>query len=353
MMTINNSHTNLYSGSNLLIYNDLEPLVLECGDVLPRIDIAYHTYGTLNANRDNVVWICHALTANSDVAAWWNPGMIGEGLIFDPAKYFIVCANILGSCYGTTGPLSVNPATQTPYYRDFPMITIRDMVAVHERLRRFLGICRIKMVVGGSIGGFQALEWGIMNPDVFDTLIILACGARATPWVVAQNEAQRMAIEADATFYDDVPDGGQRGLAAARAMALITYRNYTTYNDTQHDPDRCKLSDFRASSYQRHQGDKLVRRFDAYSYHRLTQAMDAFDVSRGRGDDVCKVLKINNICTLVVGISTDVLFPVAEQQWIAAQMPNAVYEEVNSKFGHDGFLIETAQVSRLIAGFSS
>jgi homoserine O-acetyltransferase len=192
-----------------------------------------------------------------------------------------------------------------------------------------------------------------MNPDVFDTLIILACGARATPWVVAQNEAQRMAIEADATFYYDVPDGGQRGLAAARAMALITYRNYTTYNDTQHDPDRCKLSDFRASSYQRHQGDKLVRRFDAYSYHRLTQAMDAFDVSRGRGDDVCKVLKINNIRTLVVGISTDVLFPVAEQQWIAAQMPNAVYEEVNSKFGHDGFLIETAQVSRLIAGFLS
>ncbi|GHU95160.1 homoserine O-acetyltransferase [Bacteroidia bacterium] len=343
-------YTTQYNGHNVLYFNDLQPIALECGNTLQSAQIAYHTYGKLNAGKDNVVWVCHAFTANSDAADWW-PNMIGSGLLLDTDKYFVVCANIIGSCYGSTGPLSANPATQKPYYRSFPEVTIRDMVMAHEQLRQFLGIPKIKIMLGGSIGAFQALEWSIMYPQVVQSLVISACGARTTPWVTALNETQRMAIEADATFFDDLPHGGSKGLAAARAIALTSYRNYATYNTTQENPAHNKLNDYKVCSYQRHQGEKLVRRFDAYSYYRLTQAMDSFDVARGRGNAVEKVLQQIIIPTLVIGISTDTLFPVCEQKWIAQHIPHAAYQEVDSPFGHDGFLIENKKLTAAISGF--
>ncbi|GHT72646.1 homoserine O-acetyltransferase [Bacteroidia bacterium] len=346
-MNHNIMKTTNYNGHNVLYFNALHPIALECGKTLHAVQIAYHTYGTLNAAKDNVVWICHALTANSDAADWWL-GMIGNGLLFDTSKYFIVCANVIGSCYGSTGPLSVNPATQKPYYRDFPEVTVRDMIAAHELLREFLGIEKIKILVGGSIGAFQVLEWSIMHPEIFEMLIFSAAGARTSPWAIALNEAQRMAIEADPTFFDDVPNGGAKGLAAARAIALTSYRNYAIYNESQEDPDHSKLRDYRVCSYQRYQGEKLVRRFDAYTYYRLTQSIDSYDISRGRGGDTAQVLQRITIPALIIGISTDALFPICEQKWIAAQMPNAEYKEVNSKFGHDGFLIENQQLSQII-----
>ena len=206
-----------------------EPFPLEVGGELPALRIAYHTYGELNAARDNVVWVCHALTANSDVADWW-PHTVEPGRFLDPSRHFIVCANILGSHYGTTGPLQVNPATGSPWYGTFPPFTIRDMVAAHRLLARALGIGRIATLVGSSVGGFQAVEWAVEEPERIARLVLIATAAKASPWTIAIDETQRMAIEADATFGQPRDDAGMKGLAAARAIGLLTYRGAAGYN---------------------------------------------------------------------------------------------------------------------------
>ena len=204
----------------MIRYYDYErPFALESGQRLPGLRIAYHTYGALNAARDNVVWVCHALTANSDVADWW-PHTVEEGRFLDPARHFVVCANILGSHYGTTGPLHENPATGKPWYRDFPPFTIRDMVHAHRLLADALGIGRIAALVGSSVGGFQAVEWAAEEPERIERLALIATSAKASPWSIAVDETQRMAIEADPTFGEERPDAGMAGLAAARAIGL-------------------------------------------------------------------------------------------------------------------------------------
>ena len=321
----------------------------ETGFVLPEIEIAYDTYGSLNSTRDNVVWICHALTANSDVEAWW-PGMVGKGLLFDTGKYFIVCANVLGSCYGTTGPASINPLTGKKWLRDFPLITVRDLVNVHEILRQKLEIRKIHTIIGASIGGYQALEYSIMYPDLIERLVLLASGSKQTPWALAFSESMRLAMEADPTFTSGDPDGGKKGLKAARSIALISYRTMEAYNKTQKEEDDDKLSSFRAASYQAYQGDKLVNRFDPYSYWCLTCLSDTHNIGRKRGGviNALKQLKARILC---VGIKSDLLFPTEEQKLIAANADNAEYVEIDSFYGHDGFLIETALVTEVIRRF--
>src|SRR5215207_4091784 len=222
-----------------------EPFELETGDVLPEITIAYHTYGTLNATKSNTVWICHALTANSDVVDWW-PGVVGKGQAIDPDQHFIVCANIIGSCYGSTGPVSIDPDKGEPYFSGFPFITIRDMVKAHQLLSRFLGIQKIQLLVGGSMGGYQALEWSIMEPGLIERLFLVATSARETPWGIAIHTTQRLAIEADQTWGQPHRTAGEKGLKAARAIAMLTYRNYDTYKRTQNDTDQNKIDDFKA-----------------------------------------------------------------------------------------------------------
>ena len=180
-------------------YDHNAPFELESGAVLPALRIAFHTYGELNAARDNTVWVCHALTASSDVADWW-PHTVGEGRFLDPSRHFVVCANILGSHYGTTGPLHTDPATGRPYYGSFPAFTIRDMVRAHRLLADALGIRKIRALVGSSVGGFQAVEWAVAEPERFGRLALIATAAKASPWAIAIDETQRMAIEADATF---------------------------------------------------------------------------------------------------------------------------------------------------------
>ncbi len=324
------------------------PFVLETGEVLPEVEIAWHTFGTLNDRRDNVIWVCHALTANSDVSEWW-PGMVGPGLLMDTEKYFVVCANILGSCYGSTGPLSINPETDKPYYRSFPLITFRDVVRGHELVRKHLGIKKIQMIIGGSIGGSQAIEYSIMFPDLIERLAFLASSTAYAPWAIAFDESQRLAIEADATFWEDVPDGGSKGLRAARSIALLSYRNDTIYNKTQQD-DEDKLTDFRAISYQDYQGDKLVRRFNAYSYYLLTLLSDTHNVGRGRGGKE-KALQQIKAKVLSLGISSDLLFPVYEQKYLADHVKNGIYREIDSLYGHDGFLVETEKLTETIRPF--
>jgi homoserine O-acetyltransferase len=332
---------------NILTYK--HPFTTETGAILPELEISYHTYGKLNNDGDNVIWVCHALTANSDVEAWW-PGMVGEGLLFDPGKYFIVCANVLGSCYGTTGPASVNPESGKPWGRDFPLITVRDLVNVHEILRNHLGIRKIHTILGASIGGYQALEYAIMFPDLIQRLILMASGSKQTPWALAFSESMRLAMEADQTFMANDPEGGKKGLKAARSIALISYRTVAAYNETQKETDDEKLSSFKAASYQAYQGDKLVKRFNPYSYWTLTCLSDTHNIGRGRGG-VINALKTIRAEVLCVGIRSDILFPTDEQKLIAANTANAQYIEIDSFYGHDGFLIETGKVTYVVRKF--
>jgi homoserine O-acetyltransferase len=321
----------------------------ETGAELPGIEIAYNTWGKMNSKGDNVIWICHALTANSDVESWW-PGMVGSGLLFDPDKYFIVCANVLGSCYGTTGPATVNKLTGKPWLRDFPLITVRDLVNVHEILRKHLAIKKIHTIIGASIGGYQALEYSIMFHGLIERLVVLASGAKQTPWALAFSESMRLAMEADQTFIAGDPDGGKKGLKAARSIALISYRTMSAYNQTQKEDDDEKLSSFKASSYQAYQGEKLVSRFNPYSYWCLTNLSDTHNLGRGRGG-VTNALNSIKADVLCVGIKSDMLFPTDDQKFIASHAKNAEYVEMDSFYGHDGFLIETEGVTDIIRTF--
>ncbi|HVK46239.1 MAG TPA: homoserine O-acetyltransferase [Pseudobacter sp.] len=320
-----------------------EPFQLESGQVLPELTVAFHTYGQLQPN-SKVVWVCHALTANSDAADWWK-GVIGTGEVINPEEYFIVCANIIGSCYGTTGPLSTDPRTGQPYYHQFPLITIRDMVQAHILLRRHLGISRIHLLMGGSMGGYQAMEWAVAEPEVIQQLFLLATSPTESAWGIAVHTTQRLAIETDATWKNDAPDAGAAGLKTARAIGMLTYRNYGIMVKHQTDPDTSKLDGFRASSYIHYQGEKLVKRFNAFSYFSLTRSMDSHNLARGRHADVDTVLQGIQQRTLIVGISSDILCPVEEQRFMQRQLPNASLIEIDSAYGHDGFMVEGKLIS--------
>ena len=322
---------------------------LESGGSLKDITIAYHTYGTLSARADNVVWVCHALTANSDVADWW-PGTVAPGRFLDPERYFIVCANILGSCYGSTGPLSVNPDTGEPYYRTFPRLTMRDVVAAHRILADALGIGRIHAIIGSSVGGFQAVEWAVAEPERFGRVALIATDAKASPWTIAIDETQRMAILADPSFALDRPDGGAAGLAAARAIGLLTYRGGSGYNITQQDATDDYTVPHRACTYQRYQGRKLVGRFDAYSYMAILDTFDTHNVGRGRGTLRDALARIT-APTLVVGLGTDIIFTPGEMQTLASMIPGAEYRQIESPFGHDGFLVEADRLNEILHPF--
>jgi len=333
-----------------LVFDLPTPFPLESGATLAGAQVAYRTWGQPNAARDNVVWVCHALTANADVLDWWA-GLFGPGCFFDPADWYIVCANVLGSCYGSTSPLSPDPATGTPRYEEFPLLTIRDLAAAHEALRQHLGLARIHTVIGGSLGGQQALEWAVAQPQLTQHLVVIATNARHSAWGIAFNEAQRLAIEADPTYHAHTAEGGSAGLRAARAVALLSYRGYEAYQATQTDPaDSPRLRDYRASSYQRYQGDKLVARFNAYSYVTLSRAMDSHHLGRGRGG-VGPALARIRARTLVLGITSDVLFPLNEQRELAQGIAGAAYGELESGYGHDGFLLEIKQIAQQLEVF--
>lgn len=324
-----------------------EAFTLESGAVLPELRIAYHTYGTLNADGSNAIWVCHALTANSDVVNWWA-GLIGDNCVIDPAKHFIVCANILGSCYGSSGPLTHNLETGHPYFQTFPTVTIRDMVQAHILLRKHLGIDKIHLLIGGSMGGYQVLEWALAEPAAIERLFLLCTGASESAWGIAIHTAQRLAIEADCSWQDASPQAGARGLKAARAIGMLTYRNYQTFVRTQSDPDKDKTDGFRAASYINYQGDKLVNRFNAQTYWLLTKAMDSHNIARGRAADMATLLGQLSHPTLLMGITSDILCPPEEQLFLEKHMPNATYHEIDSSYGHDGFLIEHEQIGGIL-----
>lgn len=330
-------------------YHHTAPFRLERGGVLDNLTIAYHTYGTLSPEADNVVWVCHALTASSDVADWW-PHTVETGRFLDPAKWFVVCANIIGSPYGTTSPLSVNPRTGAPYYADFPSVTIADMARAHALLARHLGIARVRTLIGSSVGGFQAVEWACQSPAMFSRLVLIATDVVATPWTIAIDETQRMAIKADPTFGSPTPDAGLGGMAAARAIGLLTYRGSSGYNRTQcNTPDTPQWT-HRACSYQQYQGEKLCRRFNAYSYLSILDSFDTHHIGRLHGGLHAAMASLT-MPVLVVGITTDLLFPPSAMKALAKALPRAIYREISSPFGHDGFLVEHSKLNNIIQSF--
>jgi homoserine O-acetyltransferase len=334
-------------------YNHL--FTLESGKTLPGFHLAYTTYGKLNETKDNVVWVFHALTANSDPQEWWS-GLVGTGRFFDPEKYFIVCANMPGSFYGSINPLSLNFETGESYYHGFPVFTIRDMVKTYRHLKEYLKIDKIYVGLGGSMGGQQLLEWAIEEPALFDFIIPIATNAQHSPWGIAFNSSQRWCIENDTTWKNKAKDAGLEGLKIARSIALISYRNYSTYNEAQKgttDTTKDQPIDeqlFKAETYQRYQGEKLAQRFNAFSYYFLSKSMDTHNVGRDR-QSVEKALEIILAKTLVIGISTDILFPVTEQKYLAENIPYAELSIIHSHYGHDGFLLEYEQIEVVIKGF--
>lgn len=325
-------------------FHSKHPFTTEAGETLPGLTIAYHTYGTLNEDKSNVAWICHALTSNSNAKDWW-PGVIEKGGMLDPEKYFVVCANIIGSCYGSSGPLNINPSTNQPYYSSFPIITIRDMTRAHIMLREYLAIEHIALLIGGSMGGYQALEWTLTENERIKKLFLLSTSATESAWGIAIHSAQRLAIEADHTWNHPNAEAGRKGLKAARAIGMLTYRNYEIIVEKQTDHEVEKLDNYKASSYINYQGDKLVNRFNAYTYWLLTKAMDSHHLSRGRQKSVAELLHAIFQKTLIIAITSDILCPPTEQIFIANHLPNSTLVEIDSSYGHDGFLIEVEKIS--------
>jgi homoserine O-acetyltransferase/O-succinyltransferase len=335
------------------IFNYNHPFTLESGESLPGFHLAYTTHGQLNAAKDNVVWIFHALTANSNPVEWW-PGLVGEGKYFDPASYFIICVNKPGSPYGSISPISKNPLTNEPYYNQFPVFSIRDIIKSFQYLKEQLGIKKIKVGLGGSTGGMQLLEWAIEEPALFEHIVPIATNAVLSPWGIAFNASQRMAIEADSTWEDKNQDAGQKGLAAARSIALLSYRHYNGYDITQRrDKAFVPLTEevvYAADNYQRYQGLKLVNRFNALCYYRLSQTMDSHDVGRNR-HSVAAALKTITAKTLVIGITSDVLYPISEQEYLQQTIPAASLLSIYSDYGHDGFLLEYEEIEKALTEF--
>lgn len=324
-------------------------LPLERGGVLYQVPVVYRTWGTLNAAADNAVVVCHALTGDVHVDAWWGP-LLAPGGALDPADHFIVAANVLGSPYGTASPLTTNPATGQPYGPDFPEVTIRDTVRAHRYVLDHLGVQQVACAIGGSMGGMQVLEWAFEG-DFVRSLVPVAVGGRHSAWCIGWSEAQRQAIYADPKWQggayppDDPPVAG---LSAARMSAMVSYRSRASFaerfgRDHMDTPE----APFAVESYLRYQGQKLADRFDPACYVELTRQMDSHDVARGRGA-YRDVLRQIAQPTLVVGIDSDVLYPLEEQEELVEHLPNAELAVLSSPHGHDAFLIALGALNAFI-----
>ncbi|GAB5356411.1 hypothetical protein AAMO2058_000287600 [Amorphochlora amoebiformis] len=332
-------------------YHDLGNFSLESGRTIKDAKVCYKTFGELNQAGDNCVVVCHALTGNASVDQWWEP-LLGPKKLFDTDKYMVFCANILGSCYGSSGPADVNPETNERYGMDFPLVTIRDTVRSHKTVLDSLGVNKIKFVLGGSLGGMQALEWGIMGgPDLVESMVIIACGARHTAWQIAISEVQRNSIMRDPT-WDNGRGKALSGLGLARQLAMISYRSHDAYdkkfgrNLAKGEPDdveraiqQAVVPRFDVEGYLAYQDKKFLSRFDSASYVRCTQKMDTHDVARGRGS-VEEVLGNVKQPSLVIGFDGDLLYPLSEQRELAELLPNSELKEICSDAGHDAFLLE-------------
>ncbi len=364
----------LVESSFVELFTPERPLTLRGGSLLAPVTVAYQTYGELSPAKDNAIFVCHALTGDMHAAGlmksrkkpgWWD-GFIGPGRPLDTDRYFVICANVLGGCQGTTGPSSLNPATGEPYGLDFPFLTVEDIVRVHSTLVSHLGIERLLSVVGGSLGGMQVLEWAALFPEQLASVIVLASAARLSAQGIAFNAVGRRAIYADPNFNDGKfygEEGPRFGLALARMVAHITYLSEASIElkfgrRLQHTQSLShelqQETEFQIESYLHHQGKRFVERFDANSYLYLTRAMDYFDMSE-KYDGLPNAFGNADGRFLVVSYDTDWLFPTAQSRELVKALlelgKHVTYAELPSPFGHDSFLIELAQLGRLVRPF--
>jgi homoserine O-acetyltransferase len=349
------------------------PLALDSGASLPEIEIAYETYGTLDAAASNAILICHALTGDQHVASphprtgkpgWWQR-VVGPGKPIDTDRHLVVCANVLGSCMGSSGPASIDPATGKPFAMRFPVITIRDMVRAQAALLDHLGIARLKAVVGGSMGGMQALEWAATYPERVEAALVIASSARHSAQNIAFHEVGRQAIMADPNwrggdYYD--AEAPAAGLAVARMAAHITYLSEAGLTEKfgrrlqARDAKSFGFdADFQVESYLRHQGISFTDRFDANSYLYITRAMDYLDIAEEYGGSLAAAFRQTGTRFCLISFDSDWLYPTAESRAIvhalnAAGAPVS-FVELSSPFGHDAFLLEHAEMDRVISGF--
>ncbi len=359
-------------------YHHPSPLILESGDSLPSLTIAYETYGKLNRERNNAILICHALSGDAHVAGfhegedkpgWWDT-LVGPGKAFDTDRYFVICSNVIGGCKGSTGPSSDNPATGKPYGASFPVITITDMVNAQKLLIDHLGIPQLYAVAGGSMGGMQVLQWTVSYPDRVKKAIAIAATGYSTPQQIAFNEVGRKAIISDpewngGNYYDtksyDTP-GPVKGLALARMVGHITYLSdesmHAKFGRSLQAKDRIGFdfsTDFAVESYLHHQGDTFTQRFDANSYLYITKAIDYFDLTRD--GSLAKGLEGVHAGFLVISVSSDWLYPPYQSQEIVSALTanecEVRYSEIRSNYGHDAFLLESGQINYLISQFLS
>ena len=327
------------------------PVELEGGETLPQVTVAYRTWGRLNTAGDNAVLVCHALTGSADLEAWW-PGLLGTGKALDPNRDFIVCSNVLGGCYGSTGPTSIDPHTGHRYSARFPAVSVRDLVRVQAALLDELGVQELSLVLGGSLGGMQVLEWTALHPERVQAAVAISVGARQSPWCIGLSEAQRQAIYADANWqggdYDPaLPPAG--GLAAARMAAMCSYRHWDGVAG-RFGRERNAGGIFQVESWLRHHGTKFTTRFDANTYVTLTRIMDSHDLGRGRSGIEAALANIP-VPVLVVGSVSDLLYTPGEQQELARHIPDAELAWLESTHGHDAFLIETETLNSRIREF--
>ena len=349
------------------------PLALDGGARLSPVEIAYETYGTLASDGGNAILICHALTMDQYVAStnprtgkpgWWRQ-MVGPGRPIDTDRFFVVCANVLGSCLGSSGPASVDPASGQPYGMSFPVITIRDMVRAQAMLLDHLGVARLAAVVGGSMGGMQALSWAATFPDRIDAALVIASTARHTAQNIAFHEVGRQAVMADPRWNNGdyyAAEAPAAGLAVARMAAHITYLSEAGLTEKfgrrlqARDAKSFGFdADFQVESYLRHQGLSFTDRFDANSYLYITRAMDYFDLAEEHGGMLANAFRNARARFCLVSFDTDWLYPTAESRSIvhalnAAGAP-ASFVELSSPYGHDAFLLDSPELERIVAGF--
>jgi len=353
-------------------FAQFDSLPLDCGATLAQVEVAYQTYGQLNAAKSNAILILHALSGDAHVAGisqetgkpgWWD-NSVGPGKAFDTDKYFVICSNVLGGCRGTTGPASIDPATGKPYAMSFPVITIPDMVRLQKRLVEHLGIERLLAVAGGSMGGMQALQWAVAYPESVVAAIPIATTARHSAQQIAFNEVGRQAIMADpdwneGNYYTGKPPA--RGLAVARMVGHITYMSDESMREKFGRRLREKARygfdfsvDFEVESYLRYRGASFVDRFDANSYLYLTKALDYFDLANGRGS-LAAALGETQARFLVISFTSDWLYPTYQSLEIVNALRgrnrDVTYCELASNYGHDAFLVDVAEQSAMLRGF--
>lgn len=319
---------------------------LERGGQLSNPTLAYFTHGTPG---NPVVWVCHPFHTGANVAEWW-PGLFGQQGYFNAEKYFIVCVNVPGSCFGSTGPLSENPAQGgSAYFHEFPLLTIRDMARANEALRKHLKIRKIHLLLGPATGGQVALEWAIEEPGAFEQLVLISTNARQSPWAIAINESRRMAIEADITWRKNHPQAGEAGLRAAEALALL-YSSSSQAYDALQDTSDAIVGSFRAATFQQERSLQRIREFNAFSCYLLSRAADTHDVGRKRGGIAAALAEVH-AKTMVIGMASDQLFPCAEQRFLSEKIPGAIYREVHTDAGHEGYLTESSRLTHLLKIF--